>query len=161
MGGAVFPSLWLVGLSHPSPWTYRLLGGARSWWKNGSLQEGSCQWVLPRTTAERIFVPTVSHSTRPPQHLHRKPSNSSRQVWPRLLWGHCILPWVLGHTRSCVFPLRMEFLFAPVLCNSCDQTHWSSKPDALRALLPNARPPGCGAWPRTQQFHSCGRTSAL
>ena len=30
-------------------------------------------------------------------------------------------PWVLVHTRPCVRPPRMEFLFPPVLWNPCDQ----------------------------------------
>lgn len=138
MGGAVFPSLWLSSLSHPA---YRLLGGARSWWKNGSLQEGSCLWVLPRTTAESIFVPTVSHNPHStPHHLHRKPSDSSRQVWPRLLWGHCVLPWVLGH-MSLVFSLQEWSFCLPQSCGipTIKQSLQSQMLSGL--FLPNARPP--------------------
>ena len=63
---------WWVGLcSHPVgclAWgipaleAYRMLCGARSWWENGGLQEGSCQSVIPWTTATNVFVPPESHS---------------------------------------------------------------------------------------------------
>ena len=59
----------LVGLRWPSTGAYKLLGGARSWWKYGSLQEGSHQWVLLRTTPQWATAAPC---------LRRKPCNTSR-----------------------------------------------------------------------------------
>ena len=58
----MFLPRWLSGLKCPSTGTYRLLGGARPWWKNGGPWEGSCPWVLPRTTVTSVFMPAVSQS---------------------------------------------------------------------------------------------------
>ena len=65
MGGAVLPPCCLFGLTCPSTEVYQLLGGTRSWGGNISLQEGSHQWVLPRTTTVSVFVPAVGHSCPP------------------------------------------------------------------------------------------------
>lgn len=62
MGGAVFHPCWLIILRCPSTGAHGLLGGARSWWENGDLQKGSCQWELPRTTAASVFFPAVGPS---------------------------------------------------------------------------------------------------
>ena len=61
MGGAGFPPCLLFGLRRPSTGGYRLFGVS-----NGGLQEGSCQGVLPRTSAASVLVPSVSHSHPPP-----------------------------------------------------------------------------------------------
>ena len=74
----------------------------------GGLQEGSHQWVLARTAAASVFVPTVSLSHL---QLHRRPSRTSKQVWTRLLWGHWLFPWTLVHTRS-VSSSRVAFLYS-------------------------------------------------
>ena len=95
MGWAEFPPCWLFGLRQPSSGAYRLFGGA-----NGGLWEASHQGVLPRTSAASVLVPVVSHSH---PNLCRRPSNTSRQVWFSLLWGHRSFP--LGsdaHTTLCV-----------------------------------------------------------
>ena len=81
MGGAEFPPCWLFGLRWPSTGGYRLFGGA-----NGRLREGSCQGVLPRTSAASVLVPMVSTATL---YLCRRPCNTRQQVWFSLLWGHC------------------------------------------------------------------------
>ena len=60
MGGAGFPPCLLFGLRRPSTGGYRLFGVS-----NGGLQEGSCQGVLPRTSAASVLVPSVSHSHPP------------------------------------------------------------------------------------------------
>ena len=31
-------------------------------------------------------------------------SNTHRQVWLSLLWGHCSFLWVLVHTKLCLYP---------------------------------------------------------
>ena len=66
MGGAVSSPCCLFGLRRPITGAYRLLGRARPWSENGSLQEGSRQWVLPRTITTSVLVPPVSHSVSPP-----------------------------------------------------------------------------------------------
>ena len=93
-----------------------LFGGA-----NGRLWEGSCQGVLPRTSAASVLVPTVIHSHPPHPCICRRPSNSSRCVWFSLPWGHCSFPWVPMCTLLCVCPPRVESLFPPVLSKSCNQ----------------------------------------
>ena len=66
------PVCWWVGLCFClvgcMAWGIRayMLFGAKSWWKNGSLHQGSCQWVLSRITASGVFVPTVSPNPPPP-----------------------------------------------------------------------------------------------
>ena len=115
MGGAVCLPCWLFGLRRPSTGAYRMLHGARSWWENGGLQEGSRQAVLSRTIATSVFVLTVSHSCPPP-------------LQETLRYQQVILAQAL--MRSLLFPLdpsahktpRVEFLFPPVLWNSFDQT---------------------------------------
>ena len=57
----------------------------------------------------------------PPPHLYRRPSNTIREVWFSVLWGHCSFPWVLMCTLHCVCPSRVESLFPPVLSKSCSQ----------------------------------------
>ena len=57
MGGAVFLPCWLSDMRNPSTRAYWLLGGARSWGENGSLLEGSHQWILARTDTACVFVP--------------------------------------------------------------------------------------------------------
>ena len=76
----------------------------------GGLQEGSHQWVLARTAAASVSVPTVSLSHL---HLHKRPSRTSKQVWPALLTGTLIFfpgPWCT------------QGLFPPVVWHSSAQT---------------------------------------
>ena len=54
--------------------------------------------------------------------------------WPKywnfsntFFWGPCFIPWVLVHTRPCMCPPRVEFLFPPVLWNSCNQASLAFK----------------------------------
>ena len=72
MGGAVFPSCWLVGLGHPSTGAYRLLDGVRSWCQNGGFSESLCRSILPNTSATVSFSPQWSTAT---PHLLRRPSS--------------------------------------------------------------------------------------
>ena len=73
------PALLAVWPKAAHTGAYRLLGGARSWRENGSLQEGPCQWAPPRTTANSVSGPRVSHSH---PCLHRRPSSTSRRSGP-------------------------------------------------------------------------------
>ena len=51
--------------------------------------EGSCRQPLPKTAAPGALVPRASPCHAP---LCRRASNTSRQVWFRLLRGHCCFP---------------------------------------------------------------------
>ena len=78
----------LFGLRHPSTGACRLLGGARSWWEDGYLQEGPCQWVLSKTLAASVFVSAVNHShPLPPQKALKYEQVSLAQA----LMSHCFL----------------------------------------------------------------------
>ena len=72
---------WFPGLRCPSTGVYMLLGGARSWCQNGSLQASSCQWIFLSTSTTSVLVSTVSCSCPPP---------SQKSL---------LLPWVLVHVR--------------------------------------------------------------
>ena len=68
---------------------------------------------------------------------------------------------VLVHMGPCVCPPRVEFLFPPVLWNSCDQTPLAFKARFPGAPPPIAIPPGWRAGLGAQTFHSCRRTSVV
>ena len=101
------------------------------------------QWVLPRTAAASVFVPTVSHSH---PHCHRRPSNTSRLVWPSPLWGQCFFPWVLVRTRPCVHPPGVEFLFPTVMWNSCNHTPLAFNVRFSGGSFTWCQPPDWEAW---------------
>ena len=114
----------MVVWSDTSIGVYRLLGGARSWWESGSIQEGSADKFSPE------LVMPVSQSqqgaTAAPC-LHRRPSNTSR---PGLSRDNRLLPWVLVCSRPCVWSPNVGFLFPLVLWDSWGQTPYPSKPDS-------------------------------
>ena len=72
-----------------------------------------------------------------------------------LLWGHCLIPWVMVCTGCWVWPSFMEFLFPAQPCRvpgfkSC----WSSKLHSLGAPPLVTRPPGWEALHCAQDFHT-------
>ena len=135
-GGAVFPPCWLVDPGWPSTRAFRLSCGARFWWKNGGLQEGSCQWVLPRTTIISVFVPTASH--RHPAFAGDSPIWAGRSG----LGSYEVTAFPLGW---CMCPPRVEFLFPPVLWNSCDQTPLAFKGRFCGTSSSCCQTPGLGS----------------
>ena len=146
MGGTVFLPCWLFGLKCPSIGAYRLLSRARSRWENGDLQEGSCQWVLPRSTATSAFVLTVSYSHQPPPPVSiGYPQTLAEKSGPVFYEVTDFFSWVLVHTRPCVCPLRVEFLFPLVLWNSYGQTLVAFKDRFSQ---------GSSSHCQTQNFHS-------
>ena len=109
----------LLDLLRPSTGAYRLLGGARSWLKNGGYQEGSRQWVLPRNTTTSVFIPAVSHIHPTSHTLTGHPAMSAVRSGPGS-WGHCFF-WCSWHARDLVcilrewsfcFPSSVDFLWA-------------------------------------------------
>ena len=116
MGGTVFLPYWLFSLKCPSTGAYRLLGGSRPCWKNGGLWEGSCQWVLPRTTVSSVFMPAVSQSC-PHVCQHQQETFQYQQV------GLAKTPM-----RSLLFPLGpvidLQPVCAPYVCHVSIQVTW-------------------------------------
>ena len=66
-----------------------------------------------------LSVPPFPQQAPANTHLCRRPSNTHRQVWLSLLWGHCSFPLGPG-TQDFVCALQ-ESLFPPVLWNLCSQ----------------------------------------
>ena len=155
MGGAEFPPCWSFGLRWPSTGACRLFGGA-----NGGLQEGSCQGVLPRTSAASVLVPTVSHSPQthtsagdPPTLAGRSGSVSYGVTAPS--------PWVLMHTLLCMCPPSVESLFPPVLSKSCNQFPlafkvWFSRNSSSHCRTPRLGSLTWGSEPSLQWVDSYG-----
>ena len=108
MAGAAFPPCWLFGLRHPSTEAYRLLGGARSWYQNGNLQESSYQWIFP--TAPCVLVPTVSHSHPWKENFLFLPSPDWDPVEKGGLRDPCFFPFHLSIEWK--FPFRVIFLYS-------------------------------------------------
>ena len=93
--------------------------------------------------------------------LCRRPSNTSRQVWFSLLWGHCSFPWVLMHTLLCVCPPRVDSLFPPVLSKSCNQIPlafkvWFSRNSSSCCQIPRLGSLTWGSEPALQCVDFCG-----
>ena len=138
MGMAIFLCYWLSGLKWPSSRAYRMLGGARSWWQSGDLQESSGQWALHGTSTTSVFVPTVNHSCPlpPPGDPPRQGGSSGPGFYLVTAF-----PWVPEHTKSCVCPPRKEFLFLPVLWGSCHQVLLAFKAKCSGRSLPWCQDP--------------------
>ena len=121
------PTLLVVW--HPNNGDYRLLGGARFSWKNGGLQEGSCQWVLLRIPLPVSLSPQWATAAPYTGNL-LIPAGRSSQA-PK--WSLFPIPQPcptaprgLTCTRPCVCSPRMDILFPPVL--------WS-KPTGLQSQM--------------------------
>ena len=129
------PSLLVVWSEATPHWSLpRLFGGA-----NYRLWEGSCQGVLPRTSAASVLVLTVRHS-------HLRPLQETLQHQQVGLvqspMGSLLLP--LGpdvHTTLCV-PSKSGVSVSPVLLKSCNQIPLTSESDSLGIPPPVAGPPG-------------------
>lgn len=114
--------VWLAG-------TYKLLCGARSWYRNGGFQESSYQWTF---IGPLLWVSLPSQwATANPNLLGTpKPIVRSSPGY----YGATALCWVPVNMRSCLHLLRVEFLFPPILWSSCtqallafkDKCSWSS-----------------------------------
>ena len=136
------PSL-SFGLRQPSTGVCRLLGRARSWCPNVSLQESSCGWMLRDKSGTRVYVPKWSTGT---PFLPRRYSKTSRQVWPRPV-RLLLLPLAPVHGSFCA-PFGKWSLFPPVLGRSCNQASLTFKAKSLGALLHGSGPLdwGCLMW---------------
>ena len=110
------------------------------------------QALVPRSQARRLPPARVhinDHSSvcQPPAFmilerataapcLPRRPSKTSREVWPRLLWSHCFCPQSQC-TQDLVYALQEWSLCFPQSCGAPTvKPPWPSKPNALGLLLP-------------------------
>ena len=157
MGGAEFPPCWLFVLRWPNTGAYRLFGGA-----NGRLQAGSCQGILPRTSATSVSVPAVSHSYPPPTSAGDPPTpvGRSSSVSHRVTAPSC---WVPMHTAPCVQPPRVESPLPPVLSKSFNQILLALKVrfsgnSFPRCQTPRLVSPTWGPEPSLQWVDLCGTT---
>ena len=119
--GAVFLPYWLFGwgisvLEYIDYWVRLMAASGRAHANENSF----------RIPAAGVFVPAISHSY---SHLCRRLFNTSRCVWPILLWVHCPPTPAPGSgaQKPCVHPSRLKSLVLLVLWNSCDQTPLASK----------------------------------
>ena len=114
MGGVMSPLCWFFSLRHLRSGAFRLLGGARSQGKSGSLLEGPCQLTLDRVTFTSLPFPTVHH--RGPLPLQGTPSLAAKSG-PVCYQVTAVFPrsWCTQHL------LRVEFLFPQVLWKSYGQ----------------------------------------
>ena len=154
MCGAWFPPCWLFGLRQPNIGAY--LGSLLGLMADSG--RAHAKEYFPELLLLVSLSPWWAIATA---RLCRRPSNTSRQVWFSLPWGHCSFPWVLMLTLLCVCPPRVESLFPLVLSKSCSQIPlafkvWFSKDSSSRC-----RPPRLGNWRGAQNLHSSGWTSVV
>ena len=129
IGVAAFPLCYIFGLRQSSPEVYGLCGRV-----NGDLQEDLSQGTPPELLLP--VLPSPQQATADP-HLHKRPSNTHRQVWLSLLWAHCSFPQVLACTRFYLSPFQNLNLCFPQPCESpVIKSHWSSKSDSLGFPVP-------------------------
>ena len=138
MGGAWFPPCWLFGLMRPNTGAYPdslvgLMADSGRAHTKGYFPE----LLLPVSLSSQWDTATPC--------LCRRPSNTSRQVWFSLPWGHCSLVWVLTHTPPCVCPPRVESLFPPVLSKFCNQIPLAFKVWLSRNSSSHCRTPRLGS----------------
>lgn len=118
MGGAVFLPCWLFDLWCFSSEPYRLLSGSRSWQPPGeltlmnALQNYHCPCVC---SCSELQLPPLTP-------LPQETLQYQQVTWPWILRSPCFFPLGPGVQETLCSPPRVEFLFPPVLWNSCRQT---------------------------------------
>ena len=75
--------------------------------------------------------------------LPRRPSKTSRYVWPRLLWSHCFFPAPV-YVRPCAHLPRVESLFSLVLCSFCTQALIASQASCSGGFSSQCQTPRLG-----------------
>ena len=94
---------------------------------------------FPVLLLSMYFAPTVSHSWSPPP---QGTLQYYRYVWPSLLWGPFLSPWVLACSRPCVYLLEVNFLYILVLWNFCSEILMAFKVIFFGTPPSVVRPPG-------------------
>ena len=141
LGGAVFPPILLFGLRHPCTGVYSLLGGARSWCPNVSLQKSSHRWMLPSISTTNVYVPKVGHSHLPlPQENPQDQQVGLAHASIKLL----LLPLVLVCVRFCVHPLRVKSI-SPIPVRLLNLSPAGLQNQMSRGLCSWCRTPGLGS----------------
>ena len=98
----------------------------------GDLQKDSCRYTPPRTAA--ASAPSLRQAATNP-YLHGKPSNTHRQVWLSLLWGHW--SFLLGPGGHKVLFVPSKSLCFPQSCRSAIiKSLYPSKSDSLGVPSP-------------------------
>ena len=148
------PSLLVVWPEATQHWSLPgLFGGA-----NGGLWEGSCQVVLPRTSAATVLVLTVGHSH--PQPLWE--TLQHQQVGQVQSYGVTAPSSGSRHAHYFVCALQEWSLCFPLSFWSPGvKSRNSSKSDSLGIPPPVVRPLGWEAWCGAQNLHSSGWTSVV
>ena len=75
-------------------------------------------------------VPVSLQEATTNPHLWRRPSNTCRQVWFCLLWGHCSFPMIPGAHKVLFVPPK-RICLPQSLWMFCNHIHWPSKLDSL------------------------------
>lgn len=137
----MIPPCWLFGLKYSSTGVYRLLGEARSPYKNGH-PWSTHQGIFLRASIIKVLALPVG-----PHLILGSPRDSVRLAGRSMgSYGVTALPWVPVHVKPRVHPPRVESLVPPQSCGAPTvKPDWFSKPNALEALSPDSRPPGWGA----------------
>ena len=145
MGGAVFPLCWLFGLRPPRIAAHQLLSGARSWWENGGLQEGSCQELQPLVSLSSQWANTPT-STRDHPILASKSDPICDEVTAYYPDSWC--------ARDLMYTLKSGVSVTPVLWNSCNQISLTFKGKFIRGSSSHSQTPKLGTLTWARNFHS-------
>ena len=154
MGGAGFPPCWLFFLWQPNTGAYLgSLVGLMADSRKAHAKEYFPELLLSVSLSPRWATATPW--------LCRRPSNTIREVWFTLPWGHCSFPCLQMHTLLCVCPPRVESLFPPVLSKSCNQFPlgfkvWFSMNSSSRCWTPRLGSLTWGSEPSLQWVDFCG-----
>ena len=146
MGEAALPPWQFFGLRWPSPGVYKLglmVNSKRAHVPRGTSLDCSCQ---------------CPHPCSEPWPTHRTSSSTKQVVFCEVTVP---FPWVLEHTRFCLYPSRVESLFPPVCGSSIVKFHWPSRSVSVGIPSPFARYPGWEAWHGSQNLHNSRRTSLV
>ena len=109
---------------------------------NGDLPQKDPCSPLPHS------VPLTLQQATTNTRLHRRLLDTHRQVWVRLLWGHCFFLQGSGGHKVLFVPSKSLF---PQSCgSSVIKSHWPPKSKSLGVLSPFARSPHweicCGSY---------------
>ena len=106
-------------------------------------------------------VPLSTWQATADSHLPKRSSNTSRQVWFSLLWGHCSFPLGLGACKILFVPSKSKVCFPQCCGGPVIKSHWPSKSDSLGITSLFVRSPSWEAWLGAQNLHNSGRTSLV
>ena len=110
----------------------------------------------PDISTTSVCFPKVSHSNH---HLPRRLFKTSWSQAPTKLW---LLPLALVCMRLCMHPLRVKFLFPPILCSSCNQVLLGFKAKCSGGSYSQCQTlTGLTLWGLSSVRETLGRTSVI